>query len=105
MKVDPDKRFGTVLEMMNKISSIENNQNLDCKYRICDKTETWSINNTTNTHCDHLILEMKNATEFKLSGYKERLIDGNRTNNKKCTQSFSSKQEAYKVIEKIIDSY
>lgn len=103
MNVNPDKRFDTVLDMINKLSEIV--ENLDWKYHIDNTTKfTWTKLNEKGTHEERIILTKNTHNTYDIKGQKTNLSNSVITNISKWENSNISLQNAYKLIAEIIKS-
>ncbi len=105
MHINPDKRFQTVLDLMNKLSNIADNHILDWRYETLANIEKWSIINNNMTHLDQIVLEHVSDTEYRITGFKKRLKDGNITNHNTWKACLKSLNDAYKTVEALIEEY
>lgn len=100
MNIGLNKRYTTVLSMINDISKIEDN--LDWRYNNISNIETWSIFNANRTHIEKIILNY-DKNEWCTLGEKIRISDNKTTKISEYTQKgIKSKTEAYKLIEKML---
>ena len=103
MEPDPNKRYGTILQLINDLSSIC--ECLDWQYSCNKDEETWSINNSENTHCDILRLYSTSDNEYCIDSKKVRLSDGKETVNRQYCFKSLTYINAYKQIEDVIRNW
>ncbi len=102
MNVNLNKRYSTVLDMMNDISSIE--ENIDWIYNNSndDDIESWSTLNKNKTHLIKIILKPIN-NKYIISGKKIRISDNKSTNIPDyAMKGIGSISEAYKIIGNLV---
>lgn len=105
MSTDVDKRYKTVLDLINDISLID--KNLDWVYTKQENTclETWELVNDKNTHKDRIILEFK-GDKWNILGTKVNLTNGNGQKvNKNTSLGNDSRIEALDKVRKMIENY
>ena len=99
MDVNVDKRYSTVLEIINALSTIEGN--LDWVYKEVDeKTQIWE--NICNGMCTKISLVF-DGKMYNLNGTKTNQETGNSTNISKLSKKKITLDEAYKVIATFIE--
>lgn len=106
ISVDVDKRYDTVLDMINDISSIE--ENLDWVYNEYKNKclRTWSIFNEGKTHINRIKLVDKGNNIYDILGEKTRLKDNNTSKiNNWTIKDINDLSNAFKNIEKFIKKY
>lgn len=103
INVDPDKRYDSVLEMINQISNID--ENLDWKYVIEDDNEsTWSKLNEKFTHDDCIRLSKIGQDKYNVSKVKINLEDSKTINYTLPSCKNLNLAEAYKLVASTIKS-
>jgi hypothetical protein len=97
LEVKPDKRYQSVIELMNALSAV--NENLDWTYTKDNEVEKWSFN-SENT-IDHLTLQ---AVGDKWVTKGEKYSKKNERTSKitKYNAKYNSKDDAYKQIAKLL---
>jgi serine/threonine protein kinase len=105
MNIDLNKRYETILDMINDISSID--KNLDWQYNENANvhSKTWSILNASATHLNVIELIDLGNNISKITGKKIRLKDNNTQNNKKWNVKSIETNKAFKQIEAFIKEY
>lgn len=100
INVDPDKRYDTVLEMINQLSNI--NENLDWKYTVVNDNESiWSKLNEKCTHDDCIILSKNGNDKYDVRKVKKNLKDSKITNYTLTNCKNLELLEAYKLVASI----
>lgn len=97
IEVDPDRRYKTVLEFMNDLSSI--NDNLDWFYSCDDNLEEWILENENTTNS--LILKSEHG-KWMTEGYKTSKKTERKSRITKYFAEYASKELAYNEISKFL---
>lgn len=97
LEVDPDKRYQTVLELMNSISAVSDN--LDWLYSINDGKEQWSLEGDKTIKTLSLY---EDSGKWKIEGYSHSKRTGKDSRITKCFKSYDQKEAAYKQLAKFI---
>lgn len=103
INIDPDKRYDTVLELINQLSNID--ENLDWKYVVeNDNESTWTKLNEKNTHDDCIRLSKIGHDKYNVSKVKINLEDSKIINYtlQKCKNLELT--QAYKLVASTIKS-
>ena len=103
LRSDPDRRYQTILGMMNDISKIE--KNLDTRfYRKDDNNWIWEQDNLNRTHYDKISI-IVDGNDIITKGQKVRLSD-NKTTNINCLDKsgHNNIKEAFRFVEKYINN-
>lgn len=96
IEIDPDKRYNSVLEIINALSVIDNN--LDWKYSKYSEMESWTRISAVGNHQE--VIELcKSGNTYKITGKKINIESQNVTNVSKWTYSDSDKD---KIIKKLL---
>lgn len=105
MNIDIDKRYDTILDMLNDISSID--KNLDWEYNEDTNKHslTCSIYNESKTHLNVLELIKNGENDNKILGKKIRISDNNTQQIKKWNIPNIADSKAFKQIETFIKEY
>lgn len=97
LEVDPDKRYPTVIELMNAISAVT--ENLDWTYTKDDEVEQWSLDSEKTIK--YLTLKKIND-KWALKGQTYTKKNKKTSNITKYTSEHNSKDEAYKQLAKFL---
>lgn len=105
MNVDVDERYETILDMINDISSIEENLNWVYNESKNKHSMNWNIINDKETHINRIEL-LKNKDKWDITGKKVRISDNNKSNINPWTFIGNNNlDEAFKKVQKIIKDY
>jgi len=98
ININPDKRYTTVLDLMNDISNVDKGLNINYNVDENISSEYWEYE-CSSTH-KHRISLIHNGKTYDIVGEKIRLLDNKKTFvNKYCSYGYSKRNDALKVIE------
>ncbi|HBU85675.1 MAG TPA: serine/threonine protein kinase [Paenibacillus sp.] len=97
LEVNPDKRYQTVIELMNAVSAV--NENLDWTYTKNDDVEKWSFDSEKTI--DYLTLQFV-GDKWVTKGEKYSKKTNKPSNITKYNAKYESKDDAYKQIAKLL---
>ncbi|MET3209897.1 UNVERIFIED_CONTAM: serine/threonine protein kinase [Paenibacillus sp. PvR008] len=97
LEVDPDKRYQSVLELMNSISAVSDN--LDWLYSINDGKEQWSLEGDKTIKTLSLC---EDSGKWKIEGYSHSKKTVRASRITKCFKIHDQKEAAYKQLAKFI---
>jgi serine/threonine protein kinase len=101
LSTNPDNRFETILDMINKLSVIDDN--LDWQYeKVATNLSMWTKINDKGTHKDCISVHKNVNDTYDISGYKINLLKNNKSENHKCKRCNLTLKDANKVVAEIL---